>query len=1755
MFMQVVNSMKSTSSNQSQEPLAVIGLACRLPGGLNTPEAFWSLLASGRMAIREVSQTTRHWSWPDAAEVPPYAALLDQVDQFDAPFFHISPKEATALDPQQRLLLETSWEALEQAGINPASLRGSDTGIFVGIFLNDYQLLQIKQNAAPHLYGSTGTSAATASGRLSYFLGLQGPAVSIDTASSSSLVAFHLACQSLWNGECQMALASGVNLILAPDLTIAFSQAGMLSPNGRSTGFDVAANGYVRGEGCGVVVLKRLSAAQRDGDNVLAVVRGTAINQDGASQGLTVPSGPSQEAVIRKALAAAGVQPEEVTYVEAHGSGTPVGDPIEGRALQAVYGEGRKSPWFLGSVKSNIGHLEAAAGIAGVIKTVLALQNRHIPAHLHYTQLNPQLADLQAIIPTEGQAWPAENGEPRRAGVSSFGFSGTNAHAILEESPHDEAPRAAPTTEAASHHLVALSARSQQSLRTLAESYVEYLAAHPEVAIADISHTLLRGRADFECRLAVVAESTADLASQLRAFLSDASAPGLVAGTASTSPRPKVAFLFTGLGSQYVDMGRDLFSAYPVFREALVACDEILRPWLERPLLEVMYPSQGAISPLDEMRYMQPAIFGVEYALAKLWQSWGIEPDVVLGHSFGEYVAACIAGVFSLEDGLKLIARRGELMDKTAVGEMFALEADESEVASVVADFAEEASVGVVNGTLNTVVSGSAEAIQAILARLAHVKATRLNVTRASHSPLMDSIMEQFAAVAAQVAFTPPKIPLVSNRLASIADDRITHPEYWSRHLRDTVRFGDGIEVLHQQGVQIFVEIGAKPILLSVSRNHLSALARRPGSSVDEETLASLSWLPSLRPNIANHRTILESLAELYARGLTVVKAEIARGEHRRLVLPTYPFDRQRYWLDAAARQATVEAHRATSGSSSFPSSPRAKQRLAVANDPAIRFSFDLSQSLFPYLGEHRFFGRALLSAGVFFEFALTSGRDIFNSSRLCLENVALQQPLQLPEDPAALRTIQLVLSPDETGAIAFQTYSFAEGSAEAAWISHASGRLRALIATEPEQLPDLPKNQIDIATLHQRCPEELPVAAFYALARAWQLSYRQVEDGQRDGLDYQVLTRLSVGAGAAIGEVHLPTVLHTEAEGFALHPLLIEGGIQVAQATFASATLNQNETYLPVGLDRLRLFRPVIGDVWAYARLETQTTDLIKSEVLLLDEEGLVAYLEGLTFQRTTRQALLRPSVTLASSAGPATPVKLMDQLVQVSDSQRQALLQEYVKNQVRRVLGLRPSESLSNDSSLKDLGLDSLISANLRSSFERDLKVMLPMDRLLQSDSTVTNLTRLLLKKIAPSAKTTTAHTNSSTLAVHPHDKVAATDDFNDSATDIPQIHAVVTAQEGRKVKVDDRWVFDFASCNYLGLDLHPEVMESIMPAIHKWGVHPSWTRAVASPGIYEELEQSLADLMGVYSTLVFPAVTLLHAGVIPILAGSDGVIFKDLSAHRSIDEASRLAQTEGAEVIVFKHNDPRDLEQRLAQYPLERTKLIVIDGVYSMSGVYPPLPEFARLAKQYNATVYMDDAHGMGVIGERPSTTKPYGYKGNGIVNHFGLEYESDRLVYVAGLSKSYSSFGAFITCTDQATKNRFRSASTFIFSGPSPTASLASALAGIHLNQREGETWRDQIYFLTHRLITGAKAMGYEVINDNYFPIVCVVIGKTREVIKACQTLWDYGILITPALYPIVPKERGLLRFSITAANTVEEIDRSLAALAAVRERFS
>ena len=510
-----------------------------------------------------------------------------------------------------------------------------------------------------------------------------------------------------------------------------------------------------------------------------------------------------------------------------------------------------------------------------------------------------------------------------------------------------------------------------------------------------------------------------------------------------------------------------------------------------------------------------------------------------------------------------------------------------------------------------------------------------------------------------------------------------------------------------------------------------------------------------------------------------------------------------------------------------------------------------------------------------------------------------------------------------------------------------------------------------------------------------------------------------------------------------------------------------------------------------------------------------------------------------------------------------RLTALESHLQQRLGQMLHV-PAAQIALDQPLSALGIDSLAIAELLQSLERELAVKIAPEQALESDN-LRSLAEQLLTRIDMKATvgdqpllhnfSTNGHALSPNGQVSsPKDAVALSDTHRILAA-LPQTNVMVNEQQGRKLLVDGCWIYDFASCNYLGLDLHPGVMAAIPTALKKWGVHPSWTRAVASPGIYAELERELAVLLGAPDVLVFPAITLLHAGVIPILAGYDGVIFKDMAAHQSIHEACRLAQSNGADYLHFRHNDVTDLAEKLARYPLECTKLITIDGVYSMSGAYPPLAEYARLAKEYNATIYIDDAHGVGVIGQDPTSTNPYGNRGNGIVKHLGLGYVTDRLIYVGGLSKAFSSFGAFVTCTDETMKNRFRTASSFIFSGPSPVASLASALAGLRLNRQQGDGWRSKVYRLTEKLVTESKALGYEVLNENCFPIVSVVIGKTEDVVAACHVLWEHGILITPAIYPVVPPDRGLVRFSITAANTEEEVAQAIQALEAVGERIS
>ncbi len=903
---------ETAGEHAESDAIAIVGMSCRFPGADNV-EAFWQLLRDGVDAITEVP--AGRWdtnSLDESRGVVQRGGFLKHVDGFDSHFFGVSPREAAQIDPQQRLLLEVAWEALEDAGYAPNQLGGTQTGVFIGISNSDYAQLQFDANANPDAYAGTGSALSINANRLSYMLDLRGPSMAVDTACSSSLVAVHAACQSLRAGESRLALAGGVNLLLTPKLTEALTRAGMMSADGHCKTFDAAADGYVRSEGCGVVVLKRLSDAVRDGDRVVALIRGSAVNQDGRSNGLTAPNGLAQQALVRQALENAGVAASQIGYVEAHGTGTPLGDPIEFGALGAVLREGRagNARCLVGSVKTNIGHLEAAAGIAGLIKAALCLEREHVPPHLHVRNLNPHLPTEDSPLEIATRAYQWKGGTARRfAGVSSFGFGGTNAHVVLEEAPavpeampaaFDEVPAAAKTERPA--HVLSLSARSDNALRELARRYADHLAVHEEQALPDICFTANTGRAQFAHRLAATGESREQIAQTLHAFADGKRADGLRQAHASGRRRSNTAFLFTGQGAQYPGMGRELYETQPSFRRALDRCDEILRPALERPLLSVIYEDGALSSPLDETAYTQPALFAFEYALAELWHAWGVEPDFVLGHSVGEYAAACFAGAFTLEEGLMLVAERARLMQSLPpVGEMAVVLADEGRVAAALAPYGGRVCVAAVNGPSNTVVSGEREAVQEVLRRLeaGGVTTRALNVSHAFHSPLIEPVMGDFEHALRRVQFRPLRLPLVSGLTGAVLEaGACAGTDFWLSHAREPVRFDAAMRTLAERDCELFVEVGPDAPLLNMGRRCL------PG--------AKGNWLPSLRRGQSDWRILLDSLTALYVSGAEVDWKSFDRDYTRRRVsLPTYPFERKSYWLQPPARHGSTMSARA----------------------------------------------------------------------------------------------------------------------------------------------------------------------------------------------------------------------------------------------------------------------------------------------------------------------------------------------------------------------------------------------------------------------------------------------------------------------------------------------------------------------------------------------------------------------------------------------------------------------------------------------------------------------------------------------------------------------------------------------------------------------------------------------------------------------------------------------------------------------------
>ena len=1195
------------------EPIAIIGMSCRFPGGANDPEAFWQLLSNGVDAIAEVPAD--RWNidayYDPDPEIPGkmytrYGGFLQQVDQFDPQFFGISPREAVKLDPQQRLILEVSWEALERAGLTPNQQATHPTGVFVGITTNDYARLLMPSGDLSQIdaYYLTGNPLNAVAGRLSYTLGLQGPCMAIDTACSSSLVAVHVACQSLRNGECEFALAGGVNLILSPENTVALSKAKMMAPDGRCKTFDAEANGIVRGEGCGVLVLKRLSDAIIDGDNILALIRGSAINQDGASSGFTVPNKTAQETLIRQALERAKVAPSKVDYVEAHGTGTPLGDPIEVRALGAVLGEGRSPelPLKIGSVKTNIGHLESAAGVASLIKVVLSLQNQQLPPHLHLKQRNPYINwdELPVSVTTEPMAWPT-GGKRRIAGVSSFGASGINAHLVLEEAPEPE-----PKAESSDRplHLLTLSAKTKEALNQLGDHYEKHLASNPALTLGNVSFTSNTGRGHFKHRLAVLANSTTKVSEKLAAFARSQEASGVLLGQVEGTTPPKVAFLFTGQGSQYAGMGRQLYETQPTFRAALDRCAEILRPYLDKPLLEILYPQaddSSLPSLLDETAYTQPALFALEYALFELWKSWGIQPSVVMGHSVGEYVAACVAGVFTLEEGLKLIAARGRLMQALPkTGEMVAVLADPDQVAVAIEPYAQEVAIAAVNGPRSLVISGERQAVRAVCATLEAqgVKTKALQVSHAFHSPLMEPMLAEFRQVASEVSYQTPQLKLISNLTGQLmGEEEITTPEYWCRHILSAVQFAASMETLEQQGYEVLLEIGPKPTLLGMGRQCLPT----------EERL----WLPSLRSGQEDWQVMLESLGQLYVRGVPVDWQGFDRDYARRhVVLPTYPFQRARYWVETVESDRHQTPHFFGNGAASKILNPLLGQRLQVAGSQEIRFESHISQHSPKFIEHHRIYEAVILPATAYLEMALSAGAAVFKSDNVLLENVVIQQALMLDENNR--KTLQVVLKPEETATYSFQIFSLsADDTEEATWTLHASGNLRA-------GNPNLDAPLTDLSSLQAQYSETILAEDYYRGLQNRGFDY---------GANFQAIARIWQQDGQALGEIRLPAAIAAEAGDYQLHPVLLDACFQVLGTSFPDN--GQQDVYLPMGVERLQVYRRSSTSLWSQVqRLQAKDANRqqLKADLCLLDEAGnVVAELEGLTFRRVTRKAFKR--------------------------------------------------------------------------------------------------------------------------------------------------------------------------------------------------------------------------------------------------------------------------------------------------------------------------------------------------------------------------------------------------------------------------------------------------------------------------------------------------------------------------------------------------
>ncbi|MDP7702943.1 SDR family NAD(P)-dependent oxidoreductase [Mycobacterium sp. TY815] len=1132
-----------------REPIAVVGIGCRFPGGVTNPEEFWDLLRDGRSGIIRVPG--QRWDadayYTDDHTVPGTICSREggfltgwQPEEFDAEFFAISPREAAAMDPQQRLLLEVAWEALENSGVAPHTIRGTQTSVFVGVTSYDYMVTLAGQLRPEDLdaYIPTGNALNFTAGRLAYFLGAQGPAVVVDTACSSSLVAIHLASQSLRSRESDMALVGGTNLLLSPGPSIACSRWGMLSPEGQCKTFDAAADGYVRSEGAGVVVLKRLTDAQRDGNRILAVVRGSAVNQDGASSGVTVPNGPAQQALLRKALATAELAPADIDYVEAHGTGTPLGDPIELDSLSKVFSErAGRQPLVLGSVKTNLGHLEAAAGIAGFIKTVLALGHRHIPRHLNFRQLTPHVSEgvSRLVIAADGMAWPATEG-PRRAGVSSFGVSGTNAHVVLEQAPDPVVPQPVPQAPVCT---LVISGKTPQRIAATAAALADWWEGPgTDIAAADVAHTLNHHRARQVKFATVVARDRAQAIAGLRAVAAD---PVCNDGSAA----PGTVFVYSGQGSQWIGMGRQLLADEPAFAAAVAELEPDFVAQVGFSLHQTLTEGRELVG----IENIQPVLVGVQLALTALWRHYGVKPDAVIGHSMGEVSAAVVAGALSPADGLKVIATRSRLMAALAgQGAMALLELDASDTAAAIAAYP-ELTLAVHASPRQSVIAGPPDQVDAVIAAVAtrDLLARRIDVDVASHHPIIDPILPELRSALADLQPRPSAIPIITTAVQG-PTPALLGADYWTANLRNPVRFHQAVS-LAAQSHHTFVEVSPHPLLTYAITDTLGEANARVLGTLQRDTDDTVTFHTNVS---ATHGTR---------------PPDTPHPPEPHPLLPGTPWQHTRHWIDAGSTTATA-GHPLLGSGAEDPTNGTRVWECAISPDLL-------------WLGDHCVDGVCVLPGAAYADIALAAATETFAGASWMIRELTLDQLMHVTDNTMIATTLT---GDDQSCRVEIRTRSSGSG-----WIKHATATLAPASPAAPEPAePVVAGTPVD--------PEEL---------------YRRLRAaGQQHGAAFQGIAGLSLlPSGAARAQVRLPATAKTGARKFLLHPVMMDIAMQTLGATRPATELTtgaQPAIVLPVGFTGVRVYGDVLDGVTAIASLApTDDPDRLAGRVSLLDDDG----------------------------------------------------------------------------------------------------------------------------------------------------------------------------------------------------------------------------------------------------------------------------------------------------------------------------------------------------------------------------------------------------------------------------------------------------------------------------------------------------------------------------------------------------------------------